>query len=99
MSAAAQIALDADGRCARIALGIGAATAFPIRVDADALIGSRVEEQRVIAAVDAALADVETMDDLHASAAYRKRAARTLAVRAVTDAYKDAHRADHARRA
>ncbi len=99
VSAAAQIALDADGRCARIALGIGAATAFPIRIDADALVGSRVEEQRVLEVVDAALANVETMDDLHASAAYRKRAARTLAVRAVTDAYKDAHRAEHARRA
>ena len=99
VSAAAQIALDADGRCGRIALGIGAATAFPIWIDADALIGSRVEEQRVMAVVDAALANMETMDDLHASAAYRKRAARTLAVRAVTDAYKDAHRADHARRA
>ena len=99
VSAAAQVALDADGRCARISLGIGAATAFPIRVDADALIGSRVEEQRVLAAVDAALTGLETMDDLHASAAYRKRAARTLAVRAVTDAYKDAHRAEHARRA
>jgi carbon-monoxide dehydrogenase medium subunit len=99
VSAAAQIALDADGRCARIALGIGAAAAFPIWVDADALIGSRVEEQRVFAVVDAALANAETMDDLHASAAYRKRAARTLAVRAVTDAYKNAHRAEHARRA
>ena len=99
VSAAAQVALDADGRCARIALGIGAATAFPIRIDADALVGSRVEEKRVLEVVDAALANVETMDDLHASAAYRKRAARTLAVRAVTDAYKDAHRADHARRA
>ena len=98
VSAAAQVALDADGRCARVALGIGAATAVPIRIDADALIGSRVEEQRVLDVVDAALAGVETMDDLHASGAYRKRAARTLAVRALADAYKNAHRADHARR-
>jgi CO/xanthine dehydrogenase FAD-binding subunit len=99
VSAAAQVALDADGRCSRVALGIGAATAYPMRIDADALIGSRVEEQRVFDVVDAALADVETMDDLHASAGYRKRAARTLAARALADAYKDAHRADHARRA
>jgi len=91
VSAAAQVALDADGRCARVALGIGAATAYPIAIDAGALIGSRAEEQRVREAVDAALADAEMMDDLHASAAYRKRAARTLAVRAVADAYKDAH--------
>jgi CO/xanthine dehydrogenase FAD-binding subunit len=98
-SAAAQMVLDADGRCARVALGIGAATAFPMWVDADGLIGSRVEEKRVLDVVDAALAGIEMMDDLHATAAYRKRAARTLAVRAVTDAYKDAHRTDHARRA
>jgi CO/xanthine dehydrogenase FAD-binding subunit len=99
VSAAAQVSLDSDGRCSRVALGIGAATAYPMRIDADALIGSRVEEQRVFDVIDAALADVETMDDLHASAGYRRRAARTLAVRALADAYKDAHRADHARRA
>ena len=98
VSAAAQVTLDGDGRCARIALGLGAATAFPVRIDADALLGTRVEEKRVVDVVDAALAGTETMDDLHASAAYRRRAARTLAVRAVTDAYRDAHRADHARR-
>ncbi len=98
-SAAAQIALDADGRCARVALGIGAATAYPVRLDADSLIGTRAEEKRVLDVVDAALAGQETMDDLHASAAYRRRAARTLAVRAVTEAYRNAHRADHARRA
>ena len=34
VSAAAQIAIDADGRCARVALGIGAATAVPLRLDA-----------------------------------------------------------------
>ena len=99
VSAAAQVALDADGRCARVALGIGAATAYPIWVAAAALVGSRAEEKRVLELVDAALANVEMMDDLHASAAYRKRAARTLAARAVADAYKDAHRVDHARRA
>ena len=99
VSAAAQVTLDDDGRCARVALGIGAATAYPVRIDADALIGSRAEAQRVHDVVDAALSDVEAMDDLHASAAYRKRAARTLAARAVADAYKDAHRTAHARRA
>ena len=91
VSAAAQVALHADGRCRRVALGIGAATAFPMRIETGALVGSRAEEKRVLEVVDAALANVETMEDLHASAAYRKRAARTLAVRAITDAYKDAH--------
>ena len=34
VSAAAQVALDGDGRCTRAAIGIGAATAVPLRLDA-----------------------------------------------------------------
>ena len=37
--------------------------------------------------VRAALADIEPLSDLHASADYRRRAAAHLAVRAITDAY------------
>jgi CO/xanthine dehydrogenase FAD-binding subunit len=91
VSAAAQVALDADGRCTRAALGIGAATSFPIRLDAAALVGTRCEEPKVRDIAAAALEGLEMMEDLHASAGYRKRAAKTLAVRAVIDAYKDAH--------
>jgi CO/xanthine dehydrogenase FAD-binding subunit len=35
-------------------------------------------------------AGIEPMADLHASAEYRRRAALTLAVRAIADAYQDA---------
>ena len=42
------------------------------------------------AAVGAALADIEPLADLHASAAYRRRVAVTLAVRAIADASKRA---------
>jgi CO/xanthine dehydrogenase FAD-binding subunit len=95
VAAAAQVALDGDGRCTRAAIGIGAATAVPLRLDAvaAALRGRRFEEGRVREAVTAALADIEPMADLHASAAYRKRVAVTLAVRAIADAYghADAH--------
>jgi CO/xanthine dehydrogenase FAD-binding subunit len=91
VSAAAQLALDGEGRVTRIALGLGAATPFPIKLDVDALIGTRCEEPKVRDAVAAALEGIEAMEDLHASAAYRKRAARTLATRAVLDAYKEAH--------
>jgi CO/xanthine dehydrogenase FAD-binding subunit len=42
-------------------------------------------------AVTAALAGIEPMDDLHASADYRRRAAVTLSVRAVMDAHQSAH--------
>jgi CO/xanthine dehydrogenase FAD-binding subunit len=94
VSAAAQIALDADGRCTRAAIGIGAATAVPLRLDTvvQALQGQGFDESKVRDAVKAALADVEPMADLHASAEYRKRVAATLAVRAIADAFKDAAR-------
>ena len=94
VSAAAQIALDADGRCTRAAVGIGAATAVPLRFDAVAgsLQGQRFDEAKVREAVRDALVGIEAMADLHASAEYRKRVAATLAVRAIADAYHDAAR-------
>jgi carbon-monoxide dehydrogenase medium subunit len=98
-SAAAQIALDETGLCRRAALGIGAVTPVPLRLEAvaEALVGTRAEETIVREAVRAALADVEILTDLHASTAYRRRAAVTLAVRAVADAYKAAEsRGPHA---
>lgn len=89
VSAAAQIALDGQGRCVRAAIGIGAATAVPLRLDAVAeeLNGKRFDEGAVRKSLSAALADIEAMADLHASAEYRKRVAVTLALRAIADAY------------
>jgi carbon-monoxide dehydrogenase medium subunit len=97
-SAAAQIALDESGICRRLALGIGAATACPLRLDAAtaALVGMRATESTIREAVHAALADIEPLADLHASADYRRRAAAKLAVRAIADAYRDAE-GTHAR--
>jgi carbon-monoxide dehydrogenase medium subunit len=93
VSAAAQVALDGDGRFTRAAIGIGAATAVPLRLDpvAKALQGQRFDEAGTREAVNAALADIEPMADLHASAEYRRRVAGTLAVRAIADAYENAH--------
>jgi carbon-monoxide dehydrogenase medium subunit len=91
VSAAAQIALDGEGRCKRIAVGIGAAAATPIRLDMTALEDTRAEDAKVRDAVGAALEKVETLADLHASAEYRRRVAKTLAIRAIADAYRDAH--------
>jgi CO/xanthine dehydrogenase FAD-binding subunit len=97
-SAAAQIALDEDGICRRVALGIGAVTACPLRLDAAAraLEGTRAEETVVRESLRAALAEIEPLSDLHASADYRRRAAASLAARAIVDAYRDAENA-HAR--
>jgi CO/xanthine dehydrogenase FAD-binding subunit len=88
-SAAAQIALDEDGICRTLVLGIGAVTACPLRLEtvAEALVGRRFEEAIAREAVHAALADIEPFSDLHASADYRRRAAAVLAVRALADAF------------
>jgi carbon-monoxide dehydrogenase medium subunit len=97
-STAAQVALDADGVCRALALGVGAVTACPLRLDAveRALVGTRIEEAIAREAVHAALADIEPFSDLHASADYRRRAAGALAVRSLADAYRSAEAA-HAR--
>jgi CO/xanthine dehydrogenase FAD-binding subunit len=91
-SAAVQLALDADGTCRRIAIGIGAVADAPLRLEAAEaeLTGTRLNETTVRTAVRAALADIETSSDLHASGDFRRRAAATLAVRAVMDAQAEA---------
>lgn len=88
VSAAAQVELGADGKCKRIAIGVGAATDFPIRLASaeKQLTGGALDEPAVRAALQDALADVETLADLHASAQYRSRAAVNLAARAIADA-------------
>jgi CO/xanthine dehydrogenase FAD-binding subunit len=96
VAAAAQVALDADGRCTALALGIGGACATPVRIDvADALIGSRLDEGAVGETVEAAMADLKTIRDHHASATYRKRVAAVLARRAILDARDDAAAGGH----
>jgi carbon-monoxide dehydrogenase medium subunit len=91
-SAAAQVALAPDGTCARIAVGVGAATEVPLRLSAaeHALTGTRLTPEAIRAAVTEALAGIATMADLHASAEYRRRVATSLAIRAVIEAAEDA---------
>jgi CO/xanthine dehydrogenase FAD-binding subunit len=88
VSAAAQVEVDAGGKCQRIAIGVGAATDFPIRLESaeKQLKGTALEAKTVDAAVRDALARIEPLSDLHASADYRRRAAISLAKRAVADA-------------
>ncbi len=99
VASAAQVALDADGRCTALSIGLGGAGDTPVRLDgvSDELLGSRLEEAAVGDAVAAAVEDLETVDDLHASAAYRRRVAATLARRAILDARDEAAGGRHAR--
>lgn len=92
VAAAAQVALDADGRCTMLAAGLGGAGDAPVRLDSvsEALIGSRLEDDAVREAVEVATTELETADDLHASAAYRRRVAASLTRRAIADARDEA---------
>ncbi|MBI3436086.1 MAG: FAD binding domain-containing protein [Proteobacteria bacterium] len=88
LAAAAQIALDAQGRARRVAIGVGGLAATPLRLDAlaHALIGRHAEPTAIGDIVTEALAAVEPLDDMRASGAYRRRAAATLVTRALGDA-------------
>jgi CO/xanthine dehydrogenase FAD-binding subunit len=88
VTAAAQVALDKDGKCKRIAIGVGAATDSPLRLASaeKQLTGAALDDAKVTETLRAALADIEMLSDLHASADYRRRAAVTLAARAIADA-------------
>jgi len=100
VSAAAQVLLDADGICRRAAIGIGAVADAPFRLAAveRELAGSRPDPHRLRPTIADALAEAEISADLHASAAYRRRVAATLATRAVADAVASARpRGAHAR--
>lgn len=96
VAAAAQIALDETGKAKRIAIGVGAATDYPIRLESAErqLTGTALDPKTVRAAVEEALAGIDPLDDLHASAAYRRRAAAALAARAIAEALAGAQRSE-----
>ena len=90
VAAAAQVALDDEGNCIDAALGVGGVGDRPLRIDVSSLNGTRLDAASVSDAVKAASGDLDAMSDLHASAAYRRRVAVTLGVRALEAARDDA---------
>jgi CO/xanthine dehydrogenase FAD-binding subunit len=93
VAAAAQVALDEDGRCLDVAFGLGGVGDRALRIDVSPLIGETVTPALIADLVRAATADLETSSDLHASASYRRRVAATLGIRAIEDAVADARSA------
>lgn len=92
VAAAAQIALDGDGRCTRATLGLGGVGGTPLafpRIVAR-LVGTKLEDGAVRGAAEAAAAACEPGSDLHASAEYRRHLAGVLARRALRAAYEKA---------
>jgi CO/xanthine dehydrogenase FAD-binding subunit len=90
VAAAAQVALDDDDRCTELALGVGGLSDRPLRLDVSSLKGTRLDAASVSGAVGTASAELEPGGDLHASAAYRRRVAVTLGIRALEQARADA---------
>jgi CO/xanthine dehydrogenase FAD-binding subunit len=90
VAAAAQVALDGEGRCIDVALGIGGVGERPLRLDVSAVKGTTLDAASISDAVNAASLELEPGSDLHASVAYRRRVAVTLCIRALEQARADA---------
>ncbi len=86
VAAAAQVALDEEERCLEVALGLGGVGDRPLRLDVSSLLGTRLDAKSASEAVHAASADLDATSDLHASAAYRRRVATALCLRALEQA-------------
>ncbi len=93
VAAAAQVALDEDGRCIDAVLGLGGVGDRAQRVDVSALVGENVARMPIADLVRSATENLEANSDLHVSAAYRRRAAAVLGARALEDAIAEARAA------
>jgi CO/xanthine dehydrogenase FAD-binding subunit len=90
VAAAAQVAIDDDGRCLDATLGLGGVGDHALRIDVTALIGENVARMSIADIVRAATEGLEAGSDLHASADYRRRVAAVLGTRALEDAFAEA---------
>lgn len=92
VAAAAQIALDPEGRCTRAVFGLGGVGLTPLAFPALAarLVGRRPGATDFDELAQEAAAQCEPGSDPHASASYRRHVARVLAARALHSAYQRA---------
>src|SRR6185437_8637924 len=90
VAAAAQVALDENGRCIEAVLGLGGVGDRVLRIDVSALIGREVDRAAIADIVRAGTQELEASSDLHATAAYRRRVAAVFGTRALEDAFADA---------
>src|SRR5260370_20453561 len=88
VAAAAQIAIDGDGRCVRAVFGLGGVGGTPLAFPkiAARLVGTRLDDAAVKDAAHAAATETQPRSELHASAEYRRHLARVLAARALREA-------------
>lgn len=89
---AAIVTLGRDGTCQDARIGIGGAGATPVRAAAaeNALKGKQPTPGTIREAADAAADGIETLDDIHASAAYRTHLIKVYTRRALEEAVRRA---------
>jgi CO/xanthine dehydrogenase FAD-binding subunit len=92
VAAAAQIAVDDEGRCTRAAFGVGGSSPVPIAFPelTQRLLGNRPDDAMLRDITQSAAAALDPESDIHASAAYRRHLGGVLAMRALKSAYDDA---------
>jgi CO/xanthine dehydrogenase FAD-binding subunit len=90
VAAAAQVAIDDDGRCLDATLGLGGVGDHALRIDVTPLIGADIARVSIADIVRAATEGLEASSDLHATADYRRRVAAVLGTRALEDAFVEA---------
>jgi len=91
VSAAAQVALDEQGKCTRCVIGLGAVVPSPVYLAAASeAVASGVGVDDVRGVLEAEFSSLDIMTDSHATAAYRRRAALALTSRALDDALSQA---------
>jgi carbon-monoxide dehydrogenase medium subunit len=86
------VALDPQGTIARAAIALFGMGSTPLRSDAaeSALVGSSVETADLGAAAAVAASATDPSDDIHGTAAFRRRVAAHLTERALTRALEEA---------
>lgn len=85
VSVACVLRADADGNCEDVRIGLGGAAAVPLRVRRAeaALIGRRLTAGEIAEAAAIVREDVDPIDDLRGSAAYKREMARVWTERAL----------------
>jgi CO/xanthine dehydrogenase FAD-binding subunit len=88
VAAAAQVAIDAGGRCLRASFGIGGANSTPLAFPhlSKHLVGTPLDDESINNAAHAATNEAEFSSDLHAGADYRRHLAAALATKALRSA-------------
>jgi CO/xanthine dehydrogenase FAD-binding subunit len=92
VAAAAQVALDANGRCVRASFGLAGGGSIPMAFPklAARLIGSELDDKVIESVAHDAVSELDPGGDLHASPGYRRQLAAVLTARVLHAAHENA---------